>query len=170
MENKLENNGNATLLEPLDEGGFFVEATGDSDATLSERISELELECAEHVQRVRSMREKLVRAEVGRCAALMGVPSERISHVSKLVNLDSVLVEGGEPDTASEVIEAAVAAVLMDIPELGSARTGGAFNPKMAPAGKADTYRRQIDDANAKGDILAAISLKRKARKLGLSV
>ena len=169
MINNLENDGNA-VLNPLDESGFFVETTDDDDAALSERISELELECVAHEQRMRGMREKLVRAEIGRYAALMGVPSERISHVSKLVDIGNVLADDSKPDTDSEVIEAAVVAVLRDIPELGGARTGGAFNPKLAPTGKADSYRRQIDDANAKGDILAAISLKRKARKLGISV
>ena len=152
-------------LEPLDpSSGFLVEA----DSDLNKRVNELELECAAHEKLMQRMREKLVRAEIGRCAALMGVPPERISHVSKLVDTANAFTEDGELDT--DAIGTAVGNILNDIPELAGTRFGGAFNPKAAFTSKADSYRRQIDDANAKGNLLEAISLKRKARKQGISV
>ncbi|MCL2673699.1 MAG: hypothetical protein FWE92_00035 [Defluviitaleaceae bacterium] len=152
-------------LEPLEpSGGFLVGA----DSDLNKRVNELELECAAHETLMQGMREKLVRAEVGRCAALMGVPSEKISHVSKLVDTAGTFTENGELDT--DAVGTAVGDVLKDIPELAGTRTGGAFNPKTSFTGKADSYRRQIDHANAKGNLLEAISLKRKARKQGVNI
>jgi len=158
MTDNLENQP----LEPS--GGFLVEA----DSDLNKRANELELECAAHEKLMQGMREKLVRAEIGRYAALMGVSPERINHVSKLVDAANAFAENGELDT--DAVGIAVGDVLKDIPELAGVHTGGAFNPKAAFISKADSYRRQIDDANAKGNLLEAISLKRKARKQGVNL
>ena len=161
-----QKSNSSTGTEPLEpSSGFLIE---ENEAFLNKRVSELELECTNHEKLMQKMRERLVRAEIGRCAALMGVAPERIRHISKLVDISGSFAEDGELDT--DAVGTAVEAVLKDIPELAGTRSGGAFNPKAAFVSKAESYRRQISDANAKGNLLEAISIKRKARKQGVNL
>ncbi|MCL2853519.1 MAG: hypothetical protein FWE20_10920 [Defluviitaleaceae bacterium] len=162
MTEHLENlrNEGSDGTEPLQEGGFF-------DAL--SRINELEYECAARDKQLESLRGKLLDTEIGRRAALMGIPPERAGHIARLANLDRVFGDDGELD--DDALGAAIDAVLSDVPELkGGRANGGAFNPRGAAISKSEAYRQQISDANAKGDLLTVVSLKRKARKLGISV
>ena len=143
-----------------EEGGTFCAET---------RISELEQECAARGKRLEELRQKLLNTEIGRRAALLGIPPERAGHIFRLADLDKAFDEVGELDELA--LGQAIDAVLSDIPELrGSRAAGGAFNPRGAAVTKPEAYRQQISDANAKGDLLTAVSLKRKASKSGIIV
>jgi len=150
-------------VKSLEEGGFF-----SVKLELDERIAELELECETQRKSLDETRRKLLGAEVGRRAALMGVAPERVQYILRLAALDDVFDSAGELD--GEALGVAIDEVLGEIPELRGGRGGGAFNPRGVALTKAEEYRRQISDANAKGDLLAVVSLKRKARKMGMSV
>jgi len=148
--------------ESNDEDGFF-----SVKFRLNERISELELECAEHRSCLEGLRQKLLDAEIGRQAALLGISPERAGHIAKLAKLDNIFDDNSELD--NDALGSAIDEVLRDIPELRGHQRSGAFNPKGATVTKAELYRQQISEANAKGDLLSAVSLKRKAKNLGIS-
>ena len=161
MEGQLEPNKDSGA-RPLDEGGSFC---------AEKRLGELELEVAAHVRSLERLRGRLVDTEIGRRAALMGIPPEKARHIIRLADLDGVTDEHGEPD--ADAIDRAIDKVLIEVPELRGARLqsgGGAFNPLAGAFTKGEAYRRQLGAASAKGDLLAVVSLKRKARRLGLSI
>ena len=163
---KIVNEGEENGMKPPEEGGFF-----DADEkAVGGRIEELELECVAGKKKLEEMRGKLLSAEIGRRAALMGIMPERVRHITRLAVLDDVFDGEGELD--GDAVGAAIEVVLSEIPELRGAKAGGgAFNPRGAALlSKTETYRRQISDAGAKGDLLSVVSLKRKARKLGIPV
>ena len=161
MTEKLSSDGYpADFATVAEEGGDFCAKT---------RISELELECDARGKRLEDLREKLLSAEIGRRAALMGIPAERAGHIARLADLGPVF--GGDGELDGDALGLAIDAVLADIPELrGGRAASGAFNPSGAVVTKSEALRKQISDANSKGDLLAAVSLKRKAKASGLTI
>ena len=80
----------------------FPAAAEEGGAFCAEaRINELEQECAARGKRLDDLREKLLNTEIGRRAALLGIPPERAGHISRLAKLDKAFNEAGELDEAA---------------------------------------------------------------------